>query len=190
MTGRALADDVSSTVARTSVPPAEGGAATGGASGHDPDNERRLQRARELVWRALNRRDRTVSEIRDMLADRDVDGTTIEAVVAELREGDYVDDARYAQRFAEDRRRLDAWGRERIERRLAELGVAGEHIAAAVSAQGAEEELSSAIELLRRRFPVPPADARERSRALGLLVRRGYDSDSAYEAIRRHSGGD
>ena len=30
----------------------------------------------------------------------------------------YLDDARYAQRFAEDRRTLDAWGAERIERRL------------------------------------------------------------------------
>ena len=47
----------------------------------------------------------------------------IDAVVGELCEQGYLDDARFAQRFAEDRRRLDGWGAERIERRLRALGV-------------------------------------------------------------------
>ena len=47
-------------------------------------------------------------------------------------EGGYVDDARYAQRFAEDRRRLDGWGAERIEQRLRALGVEPDVVAAAV----------------------------------------------------------
>ena len=40
------------------------------------------------------------------------------------------------------------------------------------------------MELLRRRFPTPPANDRERDRALGLLVRRGYELELAYDAIR------
>ena len=43
----------------------------------------------------------------------------------------YVDDARYAERFAEDRRRLDGWGAERIEQRLRALGVEPDVAAAA-----------------------------------------------------------
>lgn len=123
-----------------------------------------------------------------MLADKQVEPGAIETVLAELADGGYLDDARYAQRFAEDRRRLDAWGRERIERRLDVLGVPREHILAAVSSQDREAELESAVALLRRRFSPPPADDRERSRALGLLVRRGYEAETAYEAIRRHAG--
>ena len=170
----------------TSAPaPSDEGAGRAGARAQDP--EARLQHARDLVWRALNRRDRTVSEVREMLTARDVEPASIDAVVTEVRDAGYLDDARYAQRFAEDRRRLDAWGSERIERRLGDLGVPADDIAAAVSQQDREEELTSAVGLLRRRFPHPPADDRERSRALGLLVRRGYDADSAYEAIRRHS---
>ena len=46
-----------------------------------------------------------------------------EAVVARAGRAGYLDDARFAQRFAEDRRRLDGWGAERIERRLRALGV-------------------------------------------------------------------
>ncbi len=32
--------------------------------------------------------------------------------------------------------------------------------------------------------PSPPADQRERERALGLLVRRGYELELAYDAVR------
>ncbi len=100
-----------------------------------------------------------------------------------LLEQDYLDDARFAVRFAEDRRTLDSWGGERIERRLRELSVDREHIAAAVGA-GSEGELGTAVEFLRRRFPAPPETARDRDRALGMLVRRGYELDLAYDAIR------
>jgi regulatory protein len=145
-----------------------------------------LQYARDIAWRALNRRDRSVEEMRTMLAGKRVEPASIDQVVAELTELGHLDDARYAQRFTEDRRRLDAWGNERIARRLRMLGVAAEHIERASVEPGAGDEMERAVALLRRRFPQPPVDDRERSRALGLLVRRGYESEAAYEAIRRY----
>ena len=47
-----------------------------------------------------------------------------------------------------------------------------------------DDELSGALEVLDRKLAAPPADDRERERALGLLVRRGYELDLAYDAIR------
>ena len=47
-------------------------------------------------------------------------------------------------------------------------------------------ELDAARELLRRRCPPPPLRDSDRRRALGLLIRRGYESELAYEAVRRH----
>ena len=38
--------------------------------------------------------------------------------------------------------------------------------------------------LLRRRFRTRPADDRERERALGMLVRKGYELELAYDAVR------
>ncbi len=157
---------------------------TAAASARDP--EIALQYARDIAWRALNRRDRSVEEMRTMLAGKRVEPASIDQVVAELAELGHLDDARYAQRFTEDRRRLDAWGDERIARRLRVLGVAAEHIERASAESGEGDEMERATALLRRRFPQPPADDRERSRAWGLLVRRGYDSEVAYEAIRRY----
>ena len=121
-----------------------------------------------------------------MLAGKRVEPATIDQVVAELTELGHLDDARYAQRFTEDRRRLDAWGNERIARRLRLAGIAAELIERASREADEDDELQRAMELLRRRFPEPPSDDRERSRALGLLLRRGYESEAAYEAIRRY----
>lgn len=157
----------------------------GGARLRNP--EAALQQARDLAWRSLNRRDRTVFELRAMLAAKGADSAHVEQVVAEISELGHLDDAGYAQRFSEDRRRLDSWGNERIERRLRALGVAREHIDRALSEPDRDGEMDRAIELLRRRFPVPPVEDRDRSRALGLLVRRGYESEAAYEALRRHA---
>jgi regulatory protein len=123
-----------------------------------------------------------------MLLGKRVEPTVADQVVCELIELGYLDDARYAQRFAEDRRRLDGWGSDRIARRLRELGVDREHVEAALAAQDPEEELEAALALLRRRCPQPPATRAERDRALGILVRRGYAPELAFDALRRHAG--
>jgi regulatory protein len=149
-----------------------------------PTAEERLQHALELAFRHLGRRDRTVLEMRRHLGSRGVDGPTAEAAIAELEAQGYLDDARYAQRFAEDRRSLDAWGSERIERRLVAIGVARHHVDAALGERAAAEELEAALALLERRLAAPPEGDRERERALGLLVRRGYDLELAYDAVR------
>jgi regulatory protein len=148
------------------------------------DPAARLQHALDLAYRYLGHRDRTVVEIRRHLEVKRVEPATIDEAVAELHEQGYLDDARFAKRFAEDRRTLDAWGAERIERRLRDAGVGAEHIEAALSTQSADEAREAAIELLRRRLSAPPQDDRGRERALGLLVRRGYDLELAYEAVR------
>jgi len=152
------------------------------------DPEARLQHARDVAWRALNRRDRTVTELGRIMADKRVEPELIQRVVEEIAEQGYLDDARYARAFAEDRRRLDAWGAERIERRLLALGVGREHIDAALAEQDPDTERDAALAYLRRRAPAPATTPQERDRQLRLLLRRGYAGDLAYEVVRRHAG--
>lgn len=147
------------------------------------DPQARLQRALDLGYRQLGRRDRTVAELRRHLAAKAVEPQTIEEAVAELTRQGYLDDARFARRYAEDRRALDDWGPDRIERKLLAAGVAPELIAAAL-AEREGDELDAAIALLRRRCREVPSTDRERERALGLLVRKGYDLELAYDAVR------
>ena len=150
----------------------------------DSDPSARLQRALDLAFRYLGRRDRTVAEMRRHLEAKRCEPAAIDAAVAELEAQGYLDDAGYAQRFAEDRRELDGWGAERIARRLAAAGVGADEIAAACEARDRDGELEAAVAILRRRFPVAPDNDRERERALGMLVRRGYDLELAYDAVR------
>ena len=154
------------------------------------DPAERLERARALAWRALGRRERTELELRGILAGKRVAPDEADVVVGELVAGGFLDDAGFARRFAEDRRRLDAWGAERIERRLRALGVAPEHVAAALGEQDGEGELEAALALLKRRVPEVPATPRERDRALGMLVRKGYELELAHDALRRYAGAD
>jgi regulatory protein len=148
-----------------------------------PADAEGLEEALALAYRHLGRRDRTVAEVRAHLARRGVEQAAADRAIAELREQGYLDDERYARRFAEDRRALDGWGAERIERRLVEAGVE-RRLAASVAGEAAESELDAAIAVLRRRWPRPPADDRERERALGQLVRKGYELELAYDAVR------
>jgi len=142
-----------------------------------------------VAWRALGRCERTEAELRRTLAAKGADPEDVDAVLDELKAGGYVDDAAYARRFADDRRQLDGWGSERIERRLRALGVDREEVAGVLADRTADDELGSAVALLERRFPNPPRGPRECERALGVLVRRGYELELAHDAVRRYAGG-
>ena len=145
-----------------------------------------LERALDLAHRAVGRRDRTVAELRTCLERKRVGPAAIDAAVEDLCETGLLDDARYARRFAEDKRELERWGRERIARDLHRRGVPPELIEAAVADRGREAELATALLALQQRFPTAPNDDRERNRAWSLLVRRGYAPELAYGAVRAY----
>jgi regulatory protein len=149
-------------------------------------SEERLQHALDAAYRFLGRRDRTAAEVRERLEGHEIEADVVDEAIAELTRQGYLDDARYAHRFAEDRRTIDAWGAERIERRLLAVGIDPGLIAAALGERGAAEELEAAVAVLRRRFLRAPADDRDRDRALSMLVRKGYDLDLAYDAVRAY----
>jgi regulatory protein len=144
------------------------------------------ERAIELAFKALATRERTVTELRCYLERKRVGPRAIEAVIEELTRAGFLDDARFAQRFAEDKRTLELWGSERIASDLRRRGIEPELIEQATSGSSRSDELASALVLLAERMPRAPANDRERNKAWRLLVRRGYQPELAYEAVRAH----
>jgi len=142
------------------------------------------QRALDLAYKALNRRERTVCELRAYLEGKRVEPDAIDATVVELERERLLDDAGFARRFAEDKRTLERWGAERIERELRRRGVALDLVEAAVAAQDRDGELDAALALLAEKVREPPADDRARDRAWRMLVRKGYAPELAYDAVR------
>ncbi|MFN8162028.1 MAG: regulatory protein RecX [Solirubrobacterales bacterium] len=137
-----------------------------------------------LALGALARKERSVAELRCWLAGRGVDPSGVERVVEQLLDGGALDDERFAERFAEDKREISGWGRERIATALEARGVGRGEIEAALAAEDREEELERAVGLVLTAVG-EPADDRARGRAFGLLVRRGFGAEAAYEAVRR-----
>jgi regulatory protein len=156
-----------------------------------------LQRALDIGYAHLNRRERTVSEVRAQLERKGVSPDNVDEAVQTLAAQGFIDDERFARLFVADKRELEQWGSERIRRGLLTRGIDREVVERALTAGGddayADEqptELERAVELLRRRFPTPPRERRERERALGVLLRKGYESELALDALHRHARGD
>ena len=157
--------------------------------------ERALQKALDLSCAYINRRERTVAEVRSQLERKGVSETDADAAVETLIEQHLLDDERFAQLFVADKRELERWGAERIHRGLTARGIdralAERALAAApdtVDADGRSGELARAVELLGRRFPDPPRERRDRDRALGMLLRKGYEHELAIDALNAHAG--
>ena len=142
------------------------------------------ERAIDLAYKAVARRDLTVAELRARLERKHVPPEAIDDAVAELEETGFLDDARYARQFAEDKRELEQWGTDRIAQDLRRRGIAPQLIDAAVSTHDRDSELRTALLLLKQRYPQAPRDDRERDRAWQMLVRRGYSPEISYDAIK------
>jgi regulatory protein len=147
----------------------------------------RLQETVARAYRYLNRRERTQAEVRAHLEGAGFHAGEVEHAIAALVEDGQLDDARFARLLVEDKRELEGWGSDRIRQVLAARGVDAELIEDALVEQADGDELERALELLRRRFRRPALDRRERDRALGVLLRKGYDVDLALDALAAHA---
>jgi len=145
-----------------------------------------VDQALGLAYRFLGRRERTTHELRAHLTAKGGEEGLIEQAIAVLREQGYLDDERFARLFVEDKRTLEGWGSDRIARGLRERGLDREIVEAALAGQGHEQELEQALEVLRRRCPSPPVDPRARERALAILLRKGYESELALDALNAY----
>lgn len=154
-----------------------------------PNADTGLERALAIAYRYLNARERTQAEMRDHLLGKRIDPRDVERSVQALADQGLLDDARFARLFVQDKRELAGWGADRIRQALLARGVDRDVVTDALAEHEQRTdggEIDRAIGLLRRRFPSPAGDRRERERALGVLLRKGYGTDLALEAITAH----
>jgi regulatory protein len=141
-------------------------------------------KAFERALEALSRKERTEKEFVAWLEERGFGADEVEAAIGRLIEVGELDDARFARRYAEDKRELRGWGPERIRTALEARGVGVAEIDAALAADDRSRQVERAVALLRRRSDSLEHEA-GRARALAYLTRRGYDYELAYDAVRR-----
>ncbi len=155
-----------------------------------PNSDAGLERALAIAYRYLNARERTQAEMRGHLLGKRLDLRDVERAIQALTDQELLDDARFARLFVQDKRELAEWGADRIRQALLARGVDRDVVADALAEHEQRTngggEIDRALAVLRRRFPSPAGDRRERERALGVLLRKGYDTDLALEAITAH----
>ena len=153
------------------------------------DHGQRVQDALERAFRFIAKRERTVAQVSARLERDGIEQPIISEVVAQMVADGYLSDQRFAALYAEDRRAIDGWGNERIIINLREAGISPEIIESVVGSRGHSDQVEDAIRVLDQRVGVRPSDERERERALGMLARRGYSLEIAYDAVRAFERG-
>ena len=148
-----------------------------------------LDGAVACAYSHLGRRDHSAAELRGRLERARISAAAIDAALAIVGEQGYLDDARYARLLVEDRRNIDGWGVERIRARLQTAGIDAELIEQELAGCDHAAELAAARTLIDRRVRGALGDNRERQRAFAMLIRAGYASEVAYDAIRAASRG-
>jgi regulatory protein len=149
-----------------------------------------VHQALERALHFLGPRPRSITEIRRQLAEKQIDEAVIDVVIERLRGLGYVDDLAFARFWLTNRQTFKPLGERALRFELREKGVPDEVIQAAL-AELAPDESGGAVESAYRA-------ARDKARRLrgqdlrtfrqkltALLARRGFDYETAREAIDR-----
>ena len=135
----------------------------------------------QFVVNSLSAKAQSVAEIERKLAARGVPPDVAETVIAEARRLRYLDDAELAGQLARGFRER-RYGRRRAAAALQRRGLQPEDADTALEEAFEDtDEASLAMAALGSRSV---GDARAERRAVGYLVRRGFSTGAAWDAVR------
>jgi regulatory protein len=137
------------------------------------------QKALEL----LVRREHSRRDLKRKLGLRGADPEEVAAAVDKLTDLGYQDDSRFAASFARDRAAA-GYGPVRIRQELAGHGLDRDQVDIALAACERDWPELAKLQITRRFRPAELEDPARRRKALDFLLRRGFDQDSAWAAVR------
>jgi regulatory protein len=146
----------------------------------------------EYAVRMLASQMRTERELRRLMQRRAVEGDegerAMDAVVARLKELNYLSDARFAAEYTRLRKEGEKFGRRRVQQDLAAKGVAAETVGAAVGAayEGVDEVALAREYIARKRMKQPAGEKakQESVRLMGRLLRAGFSAGTVFKVLR------
>ncbi len=159
------------------------------AKAREPLDEAKLM---EYAVRMLASQMRTERELRRLMQRRAVAGDdgsrAMDAVVARLKELNYLSDARFAADYTRLRKEGEKFGRRRVQQDLAAKGVAAETVGAAVGTvyEGVDETALAREYIARKRMKQPAGENRKKdaARVMGRLLRAGFSAGTVFKVLR------
>jgi regulatory protein len=146
----------------------------------------------EVALRQLERRARTVAEVRRHLRGRGFAPAQIDEVIGRLARLGYLDDRAYAARYAAWSAEERPMGRRRLAQELMRRGVERATIDSVLQeAFGPEQEAGALDRALRKaaRGVATPPDDKARRRVASYLLRRGFRPGLVMAAVEAWAGG-
>jgi regulatory protein len=139
--------------------------------------------------RLLALRARSERELRQRFQARGADASLIDAAVARLKDGGWIDDEAFARAWVESRRRASPRGDRLLQRELFAKGVARPVADAAISEDSSDElELARAAAAKKARTLSAEAEPVFVRRLTSFLLRRGFEWDTASTVVRELAG--
>ncbi|WP_054749176.1 RecX family transcriptional regulator [Lacticaseibacillus thailandensis] len=105
-------------------------------------SENALSRAMAVAFTYLNHQARTAREVHDRLADEDIPEDAIATVLTRLQDRGYIDDAKYAQYFADDNVTMGDRGPRQLAHRLRQKGISAAVVERVVADYTPEQRLA------------------------------------------------
>jgi regulatory protein len=150
-----------------------------------------LDKVYPYAVRLLTGRDYTVARLRQKLAVRDVAEHDLDVVILRLQHEGWLDDHRFAARFAESAissgRYYGARLRLEMRRRGFTADIVNEALAPLLAESDERSEVRAAAERRYPGFSYSAASDRDRRRLVGFLQRRGFSFSAIMNALRSDS---
>jgi regulatory protein len=144
-----------------------------------------FDRCYQAALRILNYRFNSAAELRRKLAAKNFDHETVAAVITRLRDEKWLDDERFAEAFVRTRMRKRI-GQLRIRRELMAAGVDDDVAADALRRNAdVEGERESAVAIARKRAArLDLSSAEGRNKLTAYLLKQGYDAALIRDVIK------
>lgn len=145
-----------------------------------------FQQARDAGLKCLSAAPRSVHEVRVILRRKGFSEEVVERTIADLERWRLLDDRRLARDWVESRVRRRPASSDKLAQELQQRGIAPALVEEVLAEFGEElDSVETAKAVLRRqqwRY-IGLEETRAKRRMLGLLARRGYESEIAQTAI-------
>ena len=146
----------------------------------------------EYAVATLARRMRTVRDLRRLMKPRAEEGDAgeqaMDAVVARLKELNYLSDTRFAEDYTRVRKEHEKFGRRRVQQDLMQKGVQKDLVATtlATAYEDVDEVALARQYIARKRMKQPsgPNAQKETVRAMNRLMRAGFSSSAIFKVLR------
>jgi regulatory protein len=146
----------------------------------------------EYAVGALARKMRSVRDLKRLMRARaeegDVGERVMDAVVARLKELNYLSDTRFAADYTRLRKENEKFGRRRVQQDLVQKGVHKELVASTITeAYEDVDEVALAREYIaRKRMKRPEGEdaKKQAARVMGRLMRAGFSAGAIFKVLR------